>query len=339
MKIDQVYDIDFEITSYCNALCPQCPRFNEIGDVDFSRITLNHLNFEWIKNNLDKSKLKNLKQVTFEGAVGDALMHPDILDFLNFFNFVPRIILVTNGSIRNPNWWVNLAQIPNLFVVMSIDGLDDAHNLYRVGLNYNTILDNATAFISNGGRLIWKFIVFKHNEHQIDSAIALSKSMGFIGIRFEYPLAERFQQYGDFVKQYEVYVSGKISHTIELPSISRTEINQKSILHKKEFSLNFNFVHFQQYSCPWQKRGRLYITYQGYVIPCCMQFNLPREVSSNTVDGQKFLNLIGSLDNISLKTNSLEEILNNDFYSFSLENSLTNSKHIQNTCLSCIKSQ
>jgi sulfatase maturation enzyme AslB (radical SAM superfamily) len=337
MDIHQVHEIVFEITSHCNASCPQCPRFDSTGNLNSSQVTLDHLNFEWIKQNLDKSKLKNLKQVTFEGDRGDALMHPNILDFLNFFDFVPNILLITNGSIRNTSWWKQLAQISNLTVVMSIDGLNDTNKLYRVGLNYDTIMDNATAFISNGGRLGWKYIVFKHNEHQIETAIELSKSMGFFGIRFEYPLAERFLEHGDPIKKYKVYIDKKISHTIELPTLTKSEINQKSVLHK-EFSLVFNYANFQKYTCPWRRRGRLYVTYQGHVIPCCMQFDLPMAASS-TPDGQKFLNLIGSLRNISIESNSLEEILNNEFYSVRLDDSLNNTNLIQSTCSSCIKSQ
>lgn len=38
---------------------------------------------------------------------------------------------------------------------------------------------NAQAFIDAGGYADWDYLIFKHNEHQIDEAIALSKKMGF----------------------------------------------------------------------------------------------------------------------------------------------------------------
>jgi MoaA/NifB/PqqE/SkfB family radical SAM enzyme len=51
--------------------------------------------------------------------------------------------------------------------------------LYRKNVKYNKVIENATAFIQAGGRAQWNFIVFKHNEHQVEAARQLAQSMGF----------------------------------------------------------------------------------------------------------------------------------------------------------------
>jgi hypothetical protein len=35
------------------------------------------------------------------------------------------------------------------------------------------------AFVAAGGRAEWDFIVFRHNEHQVEEARALAKELGF----------------------------------------------------------------------------------------------------------------------------------------------------------------
>ena len=40
-------------------------------------------------------------------------------------------------------------------------------------------MENAEAYLKAGGIARWDFIVFKHNEHQVEQAEALAKKMGF----------------------------------------------------------------------------------------------------------------------------------------------------------------
>ena len=40
-------------------------------------------------------------------------------------------------------------------------------------------MQSAQAFINAGGRAEWDFLVFRHNEHQVESARKLAKEMGF----------------------------------------------------------------------------------------------------------------------------------------------------------------
>jgi sulfatase maturation enzyme AslB (radical SAM superfamily) len=87
----------------------------------------------------------------------------------------------TNGSARTVDWWRDIAEVlkPNGYVIFSIDGLEDTNHLYRRNTNWEKIISNVNAFIEAGGIAHWEYIVFEHNEHQIDIARDLASSLGF----------------------------------------------------------------------------------------------------------------------------------------------------------------
>ena len=68
---------------------------------------------------------------------------------------------------------------PGDFAVFSVDGLEDTNHIYLRNTIFSKIMKNADAFISAGGIAHWDYIVFRHNEHQVESARTLALSMGF----------------------------------------------------------------------------------------------------------------------------------------------------------------
>jgi hypothetical protein len=98
----------------------------------------------------------------------------------------------TNGSMKRPEWWAELARTIGRkgYVIFGLDGLEDTNHLYRQGTVWSKIMENVQAFIAAGGRARWDFIVFAHNEHQVDEAEQLSKDMGFE--KFQYKKSARF---------------------------------------------------------------------------------------------------------------------------------------------------
>jgi len=272
MKVDQVQILQFEPTSHCNAKCPHCPRFNITHHDVFKSdgtlhpdLTLNHIDVDAVLNNLELDRMPLLRQIIIEGDKGDPCMHPKIDQLINGLISAPSspyITLTTNGSIRSNNWWSKLAKTKNLEVVFSIDGLEDTNHLYRVGLDYNTIIKNAQAFINAGGRAVWKMIVFRHNEHQIDSIKTLARDLGFAEFILA-PAQPRFKGQA----QWPVEVDGQIHYL----SDTTLNINPQRVKFKNKLSLRHN-TQFNdvQRICPNLIRGQLYITHQNYIIPCCM---------------------------------------------------------------------
>jgi MoaA/NifB/PqqE/SkfB family radical SAM enzyme len=292
MKLEDIQNIVFEITTYCNAQCPHCPRIDSQGNVT---VDLAHLDLDIVLANINKDRLINLKTIVIEGDHGDPVMHPRLLDLIKFFDFVPQITLITNGSIQTESWWQNLAKISNVMVIWSIDGLADTNHLYRVGVLYSRTIKNAQAYIGNGGTAVWKCIIFKHNQHQIQEITDYSKKLGFKSVQFVPALIDRFQP----LSKWPVYVNGQIQHSIEPTTLDNTKIYKSSKLHVfKNFLRKFQLI--TNTKCIWGREGRIYINYLGQVLPCCM-------VNTESVrNKQEILNL---LNNNSLYQTSLENLI------------------------------
>lgn len=331
MKLSDIHTLQIEPTSFCNARCPHCPRFDSTGQVH-ADLDLGHLSVDRVIANLELPGMTGLNLVALEGDKGDPLMHPSIHKLINAFASAPsqpEIRLFTNGSIRSPQWWKALAQknYANLRVIFSIDGLADTNHLYRVGLDYNTIMQNVHAFISAGGHAAWKFILFKHNEHQFDSVVELSRQMGFE--EFLYVTCRQ----GDFqgLDRWPVQDNGRITHYLEPPTVSR----HGSIRH---FGTSKPQVYTQQQPqrlCPNLSKGQIYITYLGQVLPCCMMHFDTKLRYPGTDQLQQ---MTGGFDNQDLNQYTLSQVLDHQFFARTLYDSLK-TDHWHFNCARSCKSQ
>ena len=161
--------LHLEPTDVCNLACPLCAREY---DHEFNKSIKNHLTIEQIQQHCSVDFIKNLNKMFMCGNYGDPAAGRYSFDIYKHFRDInPAITLGmnTNGSVRTPNWWTELAGIlnqPRDFAVFSIDGLAD-------------IISNAQAFIRAGGSAHWDMLVYKHNEHQVDQCQELARELGF----------------------------------------------------------------------------------------------------------------------------------------------------------------
>jgi len=181
--LSKVDEYQLEITSYCNSDCPQCPR-NINGGIKNPYLKQEHLSRDIIDRAFTEEILANVRQIFFCGSYGDPIMHPDFLSILeNFRKKNPTVWLYihTNGGAHKPTYWIRIAEILNGYgrIDFNVDGLGDTNPLYRTNTNFDKIMENAQAFIQAGGWAEWNYIVFKHNEHQIEDARNLSNFLGF----------------------------------------------------------------------------------------------------------------------------------------------------------------
>lgn len=331
MTLSDIKILQIESTSHCNAACPHCSRFDDRGLLH-PNLSLAHLNADLLIKNLQISQLTNLKQVLLEGDRGDPLMHPDIEKLIAAFSnapTTPKITLVTNGAIRSKIWWAKLGKkaYPGLEVHFSIDGLEDTNHLYRVNLHFDKILENAQAFIAAGGKAVWKFIRFKHNQHQIQQALELSQQLGFAEFHSVPCRIGSFQG----LKQFPVWVQGKVTHSIQpgddIHSIQITEHTPTPKI--KLGPLNYSKL------CPNLVRGQINITYQGHVIPCCMMhFDTELPYAGTTY----LKELTQGLENQDINCLLLSTILSNPLFDQTLTQSLLNGKW-HSTCTKSCKTQ
>jgi len=176
----KVGNIHLEITSKCNARCPQCIRnFHNSPHTD-PTLPEEELSLDELIKILDDPMFSDVYAININGVYGDIVMHSDPLPLLQ--EILRRNIYInlhTNGSGLSKHFWEEIGKL-QLHVVFALDGLADTHHLYRRNTRFDITLANAETFINNGGTAVWQFIVFKHNKHQVDEARELAKEKGFI---------------------------------------------------------------------------------------------------------------------------------------------------------------
>ena len=133
-------------------------------------------------------------EINLCGNNGDPIYHPRFLEILKQLkNQNHKIKIATNGSAKTEKFWTQVGDITDKqdTITFGIDGLDDTNHLYRIGSNFDKIIENATAYINAGGKAEWQFIEFAHNYHQIDDAEKLASKLGFTNFTVKY--TARFQ--------------------------------------------------------------------------------------------------------------------------------------------------
>ena len=167
--IDKIERLHIEWTSYCNARCPQCAR------TDNASLPLEMISMDSFKEWFTPELIKNVQYMYSCGNYGDPIAHPHCADFVDWFvdNGCSNVSLHTNGGARDTDFWKQLGE-RKIRVVFGIDGLEDTNHIYRVGVNWNKLISNVKTFINAGGQAEWAFLIFQHNEHQVEQAKKLA---------------------------------------------------------------------------------------------------------------------------------------------------------------------
>ena len=334
---NNIDEYQLEITTYCNAACPQCPRNNN-GSGTNPYLSLEHLSRSVIDSAFSKKLCTRLRQIFFCGSYGDPIMHPAFLDILeDFRRKCPTLWLYihTNGSAHDTDYWQLLAKIINGYgqVDFNIDGLKDTNHLYRRNTDFDKIINNATAFINTGGRAVWNYIVFEHNQHQVKEAQQLSNSLGFC--EFKYRATGRFlnHQTMEEFTQWPVQSKTGVTEYVLQPT-NLQEYKNKSIVAlpnlKKQYPDIKKYFANTDICCDALTGNKVTINASGVVLPCNMlnhnlsdarfrdQSVLPCSNDLSTVDHknqvQEFINRHG-IDNLNIHHRSLEQVFANSFWS------------------------
>lgn len=258
---NEVIELQVEHTSICNAACPMCIR--EIKE-DKSWFTESYLPDNFYIDNIPKDVMKQLKKVTFNGVIGDPCCAPNLLNAVKQFVIFSEadITISTNGGMRNIDFWKELADVlkDRGRVIFAIDGLKDTNHIYRVNVNYNSVMRNSQAFIDAGGKATWQFISFRHNEHQIRAAKSLAHDMGFN----DFFVKPSYRFVVDDMIGVERYGANRIK--IEPP----TE-NVHPLVQQKKFDMDMwhESTKNSKINCFAKHNGSLYMDYKGNLFPCC----------------------------------------------------------------------
>ena len=275
LKLNEIRRLHVELTTRCNARCPMCMRNYRGYDYNagYPDCELSLQNFETIVNDELCQQLSQHQSlspdefhgVIFNGNLGDFASARDaaaIVKYLVSRNV--RVMICTNGSVRSPSWWADLA-LPGVSIGFALDGLEDTHSLYRQDTDWHRVIDHAQAFIQAGGHAVWRFVPFQHNQHQEEQCRQLSRQLGFADFENIYDGRHStavFNRNGSF--SHHIGDSAR-DGTPQLNSLLHSHItwyDAATIRHPKDTAeLDIQCIH---------KRYReLYIAADGSVYPCC----------------------------------------------------------------------
>ena len=334
---NEIKTVHLEITERCNASCPQCSRNINGGELN-PNLRDRELSLGDIKKIFPVTFIQQLNHIYMCGNYGDPMVAKDTLESLRYFRENNNKLLLsmnTNGSARTKDWWIDLAKIlgNNGYVIFSIDGLEDTNHIYRRNTVWSKIVENAKAFINAGGKAHWEYIVFEHNENQIERAEQLATELGFS--KFQVKKTARFNSaLSGTTKEGSRFVDRKGNKIeIALPKNSKFRNQNLSegvqgvvtlpttveeIVDKLNPEL-YNSPVMPLYDkttidCKVKKEKSLYVSAEGIIQPCCWVANtmyswyhMPKRTQI-----WKYINKVG-LNKLNAKEYSVKDIVDGEY--------------------------
>jgi len=324
------HKINIDIGNHCNLSCPDClrvngtKRYNKLHNTNLKNhpylntINLNPITVEnWVPISFLQERIS---VVDFCGALAEPTLNPHCIELVKYF--APHVDIVsisTNADTKPVGWWKELAKsADNLVVRFYLDSLKPDNSLYRQS-NSDKVVENLKSFVSAGGKAILSHVLFKHNQDEINDFKLLAKQLN---CNYRMLVAREFAA-NDLLSSYEVTHNDK-TYILEKNSI---------IPANPAYRIAFNSSNPADY-CSLTYERMIRIFSNGLVIPCChieghflevyenffldeneVKPNL--DICSNNNFVKDFVNKIelqGGIKTLSLKYNSISNILNNHFY-------------------------
>lgn len=345
---DQIRAIHIEASSHCNAACPVCPR-NYHGGQAFPYYEKKHLTLAEHQRFFPEELARRQQLILYCGNYGDPAMNPELVEICQWWlsqNPNITIQINTNAGMRDADFWAQLGRTlvgNHSNVTFSVDGLEDTNHIYRRNVEWKKVRTAMKAFIGAGGNAVWEFLVFKHNQHQVDEARALAqqwgfqafhakKAMGFAGIgnSAAIPVLKR-----DGELDYHIFPTDDPGHLnrasmqerdpqkLLVPSPDyrnsfshETGSSALTLLPETEARLNSCTI-----DCMAKRDHNLYVSAEGLVYPCCFigsrQYAQDRWNFTNS-QIKKFLGSVGK-QRYSLHERSLQEVIEDPWFNHAFE--------------------
>jgi radical SAM protein with 4Fe4S-binding SPASM domain len=227
-----------ETGAVCPLHCPFCPQSRD--DFDLTRELLTFDNFkkiiDYFENFVDTVLLFNW---------GEPLLNPDLSEMIVYASERKiRTVVHSNLNFLTEELAEKLIKSGLSELVSSIDGVsEESYQAYRRGGSFNIAINNLKLLLHKRKQLgmgmpniIWKFLVFKQNEHEIEKARRIAQQIE-VPIDFKFAVAP-----GEFEPTLEKY--------------SNSDFINKFI---RDYGLPCEQLWRAPVICP-----------DGSVLPCCM---------------------------------------------------------------------
>ncbi len=252
-----------EPTNICNLKCPMCPSGNGEMKRDFGK-----LDFETYKNILDEIG-EYILQVQLWNQ-GEPFINNSFLDFISYANSKGCITQTsTNGHyIRTDDQAAKVINSGLDQMIFSMDGTNkESYEKYRVGGNFDLVIETLERiarvkrkFKSKIPLVELQFVIFKHNEAEMNELIEIARKNDVNRISFKTAQVYSPEQAENFLPE-----------------------------NKKYSRYNFNGEQFEMRGDikNWCKRLWLHstINWEGSITPCC--FDKDSEYSFNNINDRE----------------------------------------------------
>lgn len=238
--------ISIEPTTSCNLRCPQCPS----GLRSFSRDT--GMLLQQTNRRIIDELTPQLSYITYYFQ-GEPYLNPDFLDMVSYASS-KNIYTTTssNGHYFTPEISDRTVESGLGTLIISLDGItQESYAKYRVGGKLDKVLEgtrNLTEAKKRAGKntpfVVWQFIVFAHNEHELDELKKLAHDYGVDELKIKTAQIYDFENGSELMpkdEQYSRYIKTKNGY----------RIRNKLLNH-----------------C-WRMWQGCVFTWDGDVVPCC----------------------------------------------------------------------
>lgn len=354
-KEDKKFHFHIELTTKCNSACPLCPRFVYGTPHLNPRIRLKELSLKDIKQWFSVDFIQKIGSINFCGNFGDPISCKDMYPIVEYFhksNPNIKIEIRTNGGMQSEKMWKKLGNLSKfskrkLKVIFSVDGDEETNELYRRNVKWDILTRNIKAYTKAGGIAWQEFLIFNHNQHQLEDIQILSKSLGIETISFK--KAFGFEDYENGrTRSVAVYdKKGEFEYLLK-PSIDYNH-NDDKVFDKnivavtdgigvnnfekkdvpKKINTNFDICHINFEDIDYDNHYKelenkiidcsafvnhfgdveVYLNANGDIRPCChIGVELDRNSSDDT--GKQLKNIFSPSEKFNIKTNTFENVLN-----------------------------
>jgi MoaA/NifB/PqqE/SkfB family radical SAM enzyme len=297
-NVNDIRELHIELTDKCQAQCPMCARnYNGNGTRDF--IENKEISLTQFKEWFPEEFLAHLDNFYSCGNYGDPAFASDCLEIFAYVrkcNPTAKMSLHTNGGMRNPRWWKELAQF-DIKVIFAVDGFKGKHELYRKNTKFDKVIENLKAFVNAGGIATVDSLVFAHNENDVDDLEKYLLDIGVDSVNFisttRFYEMEKFDVYDEtgiiyslhpaqsdrFKKQPDVSLSSLLNNDFRNKLLDETDVSPRCV----------------------DVKG-IYVDPRGNIYPCCL-------IGHDYIEDEvKEVLPIHTLHNISIK--HTKEVLN-----------------------------
>lgn len=337
-----IKQVELEITSNCNAACPGCAR-----TIHKDILQIQSFSFTELQRIFPPADYTDVV-FKFCGVLGDPVTHPEFVSMVDYIiKNNGNVDVSTNGSIGSKNDWERLGKISKdhngkLRIKFCIDGHKETNHIYRVNTKFDVIERNLNAFTKNAhhGSSWWVFIVFDHNEHELDIAKKHAES---IGLKFVLRTGMRNSYYTWVAK------IGKKNNKTEknITTTGSKEHSKKNIVDEldkfiaeyKTDIIDENKVKeiTDSIVCSYVHEKEIFIASDLTMWPCCFLYDSAFKNQEGIIDKlNKF-----ELNWNNLKYHSIEEIQEHPWFRFLIKESWNpkHKLHISRCIKSCAKNK